>query len=168
MGREVKRVHIDFDWYEKTLQKSDYNDSFHCDTWKGYLMDGIECPLCDGTGKNKSGKQCPECYGEEKTSPKIEPPKGYDFEKTNGYQIWQNVSEGSPVSPVFLKPEDLAKWMVENDTSITRGTTYEAWLKMIKKEGSAPSMVGNSAQGIKPGTSLYENKSDAEQKGDEQ
>ena len=150
MGRNVKRVHVDFDWFEKTSK-----DGGWAENWKGYIMDEIECPLCDGTGITTSGTQCPVCYGEGKTNPRIEPPKGYDFEKTDGYQIWQDVSEGSPISPVFLKPEDLAKWMVDNDTSVTQGTSYKAWLKMIKEEGGAPSMV-SMGDGMKSGTSLYE------------
>lgn len=134
MGREVKRVHIDFDLFEREGQT----------TWEGYLLDAIKCLLCDGTKKTLKGKDCPSCYGEGEVSPKVEPPKGWDIGKTNGYQIWQDVSEGGPVSPVFLKPEDLAKWMVENDDSITNDTTYEQWLNFIKEESSAPSMVMTS------------------------
>lgn len=148
MGREIKRVDKDFDWYEKTKDKStDYPK-----TWKGYLLDdNLLCFLCDGTGKNIKGGRCSLCYGERKIAPRVEPSWGY------AYQIWENVSEGSPVSPAFEKPEELAKWMVENDTSITKGTSYEAWLKMIKEEGSSPSMVTNS-KGLVSGMDLYEEK----------
>lgn len=66
------------------------------------------------------------------------------------------MSEGSPVSPVFKKAEDLAKWMVKNDDSVTAGTSYEAWLQMIKEEGSAPSGIMSSDKGVQPGTALYE------------
>ena len=75
-------------------------------------------------------------------------PLNYKFKKMGekppngkGYQIWETVSEGSPVSPVFAKPEDLAEWMVENDTSITRDTSYDTWLAFIKAEGWAPSFM---------------------------
>ena len=146
MGREVKRIHIDFDLFER--------EDKH---WKGYLLGEVDCISCDGTGKNLKEKTCPSCYGECKSTPTIEPPKGYDFEKSDGYQIWEDVSEGSPVSPVFMKPEDLAKWMVKNDTSITAGTSHKAWLNMIKEEGSAPSGVMDS-EGFKSGMSLYEKK----------
>ena len=131
MGREVKRVHIDFDLFERE----------GATTWEGYLMDDVECLLCNGTKKNLKGKECPVCYGEGRVSPEVKPPTGYDWGKTNGYQIWQDVSEGGPVSPVFLKPEDLAKWMDENDDSVTRDTTYDGWLKFILEGGSAPSMI---------------------------
>ena len=140
MGREVKRVHIDFDLFERGEKESD--------TWKGYLLDEVECPLCKGSKKTLKKKECPLCYGTGKCSPTIEPPKGYDWEITEGFQIWQDVSEGGPVSPVFLKPEDLAKWMVKNDDSVTKDTTYEGWLKFIKEESSAPSMImGGSGLG---------------------
>jgi len=145
MGREVKRVHLDFDMFERE----------GAETWKGYLLDQIECPLCKGTGKNLKDKKCPLCYGDGKATPTIEPPKSWD-DKENGYQIWQDVSEGGPVSPVFKKPEDLAKWMVNNDTSITRDTSYEGWLKFIKKMGSAPSMIGGLG-GIKSGVAGLNN-----------
>lgn len=148
MGREVKRIHIDFDLFERGSEESD--------TWKGYLLDEVKCLLCNNKKKNLKGKECPLCYGEGTVSPQVGPPKGYDWEKTNGYQIWQDVSEGGPVSPVFLKPEDLAKWMVENDDSVTRDTTYKAWLKFIKEESSAPSMISNE-RGLQSGVAALNN-----------
>ena len=66
---------------------------------------------------------------------KEEPPKG------DCYQLWETVSEGSPVSPVFDTPERLALWLVENDDSVTKNTTYEQWMKFIVGDGWAPSMV---------------------------
>ena len=94
---------------------------------------------------------CPSCKGKASIWPskkielqaarwrKTEPPKG------EGYQIWETVSEGSSVSPVFVSPEDLACWMCENDTSVTKGTTFEQWMKFINGPGWAPSMIGSSS-----------------------
>ena len=90
-----------------------------------------------------------------KISPRFEPPKDWD-EKKNGYQVWQDVSEGSPISPVFKKAEDLAKWMVEHDDTVTAGTSYNAWLKMIKELGGCPSGIASSTSGVKSGMALYE------------
>jgi len=126
MGREVKRISLEFDWYERKGH----------DTWKGYLLDEITCPLCEGSELSHDGvKRCVLCYGAGKVCPKVEPEHG------EGYQVWQDVSEGGPVSPVFLKPIDLAHWMVENDDSVTRDTTFLQWLKFIKEESCAPSMI---------------------------
>ena len=60
MGREVKIVNLDFDWYDKHKSK----------TWKGYLFDdNFVCFLCDGNGKNIKGNECPLCCGEGKVAP---------------------------------------------------------------------------------------------------
>ena len=153
MGREVKIVSLDFDWYESHNREGDK----WAETWKGYLFDyDLVCFLCEEKKVNLKGKDCPLCDGEGKLAPRFEPPKEWD-DKKNGYQIWEDVSEGSPVSPVFKNPEDLAKWMVKNDDSITKGTSYEVWLKMIKKVGSAPSMIMVNG-GMSSGMSLYEEK----------
>lgn len=66
MGREVKRVPLDFG---ATIGK----------VWSGYL-------------------------GEKWTHP----PEG------EGYQLWETVIEGSPMSPVFSTSEGLARWMSDN------------------------------------------------------
>ena len=64
------------------------------------------------------------------------PPKG------KGYQIWETVSEGSPISPVFEKPEDLAQWMVSNDRrEATADMTYNDWLVFITKGQMAPTVI---------------------------
>lgn len=58
---------------------------------------------------------------------KLEPPKG------EGWQMWETTSEGSPISPVKETPEELAKWLADNNASSFGliGATYEQWLGMI-------------------------------------
>jgi hypothetical protein len=92
------------------------------------------CPTCGGSGYAPGQEELVK-LSEEWEMP--DPPKG------DGWQIWQTVSEGGPVSPVFSTPEALARWMATpgNDTSITRGRTYEQWLAFITGPGWAPSMV---------------------------
>jgi len=100
------------------------------------------CEICGGHGDDPATREASEAW--EKT----EPPKG------DGWQLWETVSEGSPVSPVFATPEELADWLVTpgNDTSVTEGTTREQWLKMIKA-GWAPSMV-LSEKGMQSGVAF--------------
>ena len=64
------------------------------------------------------------------------------------YQVWETVSNGSPVSPPFLAPEDLARWMVEHDNSSTKDVTYAEWVDFIREIQSAVSM-DNGASGVK-------------------
>lgn len=100
--------------------------------------------------------QCSECEGEGSiwTSPEAkleaelweskEPPSG------KGYQIWETVSEGSPVSPVFDTPEALAAWMAQNAEGVDKGTSYSQWLAFIQGPGWAPSFIG-TAEGLVSG-----------------
>ena len=97
MGREVKRVALDFDWPLSKVWKGFINNSFASNMWK-----------------------------------ETEPPEG------PGWQMWETVSEGSPISPVFKTKEELARYLVNNRWS--RGESFEQWLALIK-EGWAPSMV---------------------------
>ena len=58
------------------------------------------------------------------------------------FMMYEDVSEGTPISPAFATPEELARWLVENGASAFAGQTasYEAWLR-IAKGGYAPSAV---------------------------
>ena len=64
------------------------------------------------------------------------------------YQVWETVSSGSPISPPFLTPEDLARWMVDHDNSYTSDVTYEEWIVFIREIGSAVSF-GHGMSGVK-------------------
>lgn len=61
-------------------------------TWPGYVR---ECDVFECGG-------CVECEDEE-------PPEG------DGWQVWQDVSEGSPISPVFAERDSVVAWLVENE-----------------------------------------------------
>ena len=61
-------------------------------------------------------------------------------QKGEGWQMWETVSEGSPVSPVCRTTEELARYMELNPWSIQKAT-YDQWLKMITNGGYACSMV---------------------------
>ena len=58
------------------------------------------------------------------------------------YQMYQNTSEGTPISPPMETPEQLARWLADNDASALgdETATYEEWL-LVCQEGSAPSMA---------------------------
>ena len=127
MSREVKRVSFSFEW---ELQKP----------WPGFINPYlVDCPVCDGEGDNcgygimndESGWCIHPDFAElcEKWSP-IEPTPG------DGWQLWETVSEGSPVSPVCKTLEELTAWMVDNK--------YSAWAIQWVQEGKTwlPSGMG--------------------------
>lgn len=56
------------------------------------------------------------------------------------YMMYENVTEGTPISPAFATPEELARWLADNGASASgsRTASYEAWLNVCRG-GYAPS-----------------------------
>jgi hypothetical protein len=84
-----------------------------------------ECPHCQGSGTvwdSLEAKQAAEAWT------RTEPPVG------DGYQIWETESAGSPISPVFATPEELAQHMAGK-------TSYDTWLQFINGPGWAPTLA---------------------------
>lgn len=81
------------------------------------------CPTCKGTaGVETYPGQAADADAWNPT----EPPNG------DGWQLWETTSEGSPVSPVFDTPEDLARWCVAGATVFgSRRASYEQWLDIV-------------------------------------
>jgi len=61
------------------------------------------------------------------------------------YQMYEDTSEGTPISPVMETPEALAHWLADNGASSfgSDTATYEQWLRVCGG-GYAPSIVINS------------------------
>ena len=59
------------------------------------------------------------------------------------YQMYETVTEGTPISPVCASPEELAQWLTDNKASmsVNMTATYEQWLTMIVSESSVPSFI---------------------------
>lgn len=142
MGREVKRVPIDFSWPVGKI-------------WPGYLIstcpsEHITCEECRAAavmrGMKMTTYDCPDYSGI------TDPPKG------DAWQMWENTSEGSPISPPCATPEDLARWLADNNASSfgSQTATYEQWLAMIM-QGWAVSAVlvdGNMVSGVEAASCL--------------
>jgi hypothetical protein len=67
------------------------------------------------------------------------------------WQMYEDTSEGTPISPVFATPEELARWLAVTGASAFADVTatHEEWLATIRR-GSAISMI-ISAKGIQSG-----------------
>lgn len=97
--------------------------------WKRFIkLSGLPkgwgiCPTCDGDRLDPAVREAYDAWTEE------EPPAG------PGYQVWETVSEGSPVTPVFADPEDLVSYLVTRQNYSREGA--RAFLKV----GDVPSLV---------------------------
>lgn len=78
----------------------------------------------------------------------VNPPDANDFmpvwpdsERTH-YMMYETTTEGTPISPAFSTPEELARWLTESNASANgyEGASYESWLRVCKG-GYAPLMV---------------------------
>lgn len=105
------------------------------------------CSECDGDGEHWPSPEAKQAY---ENWQEIPPPKG------EGYQIWETVSEGSPISPVFSTARDLAQHMATTKWGADRSTSFESWMKFIEGPGWAPSLIvqdGRVMEGVEAVTS---------------
>lgn len=98
------------------------------------------CPTCRGKGDTATDEQRAAHDAWEAQ----DPPQG------EGWQLWETVSEGSPVSPVFATEDALAEWMADP----ARG---DRWLPLpaaqrFVEAGWAPSLVVTPEAGVQSGT----------------
>jgi hypothetical protein len=94
-----------------------------------------DCPVCEGHGEiwfNEKIRELSENWYENE---KYDPPTG------EGWQVWETVSEGSPISPVFETPEELVTWLVGQGYS-------RAAAEGFVKVGNVPSMVYTPKTGL--------------------
>ena len=83
-----------------------------------------------------------------------------EAERTH-YQMYEDTTEGTPLSPVFPTPEELARWLADNGASSfgSMTATYDQWL-VTCRGASAVSMViarGRMMSGVEAMTELDAN-----------
>jgi len=116
MGRELKRVPLDFNWPLETI-------------WYGYQVSLCRenCYDCRIFAKTKGipllAYDCPDF------EILIGPPRG------DGYQLWMTTNEGSPISPVFATLDELCEWCEENATIFAyKKADKEEWRQMLEAD----------------------------------
>ncbi len=70
-------------------------------------------------------------------------------EQRTHFMMYENTSEGTPISPAFETPEELARWLADTGASAFGGTTatYEHWLATCRI-GHAASAVYSQSTGL--------------------
>jgi len=74
------------------------------------------CPACEG---HASVEAYPGQRAEADAWERTEPPAG------EGWQLWETVSEGSPVSPAFGSDEELARWLTTTEGGQAIGPPHQ-------------------------------------------
>jgi hypothetical protein len=120
-----------------------------CDLWSaankivaaaGLPKDWGTCKTCNGDAVDPKVKAAYDAWK------KTDPPTG------DGWQMWETTSEGSPISPVFASPEELARWLADTGASTfgSDTTDCDTWLRMINV-GWAPSAISGGGKGLRSG-----------------
>jgi hypothetical protein len=153
MGRSVRRVPKDWEHPKKEDGSGQYQP-MHDEPFKRAAQDWLDACLLWAKGEHPD--QNDEWAKEHNVKERYpfywqycgEPPDDQYYrpdwpeESRTHLQMYENTSEGTPISPVMETPEELAHWLADNNASAFAGqtATYEQWLATIKR-GWAPSMI---------------------------
>lgn len=159
MGREVRRVPAD--WQHPKAWNSYRGEDTYIPLYEGDFGGGYEALAAEwDEGRAKWQEGLCRSYGEgerwvpideedramrytdysgARPSPDDYMPNWPEEQRTH-YMMYEDTSEGTPISPAFATPEELARWLADNGASAFGGQTasYEAWLN-IARGGFAPS-----------------------------
>lgn len=145
MGREVRRVPAD--WRHP---KDEHTRRY--------------TPLFDGATYERRKNEWLDMLAEKGLQETLDyqgnPPNTDDYmpvwpeEQRTHLMMYEDTSEGTPISPAFKTPEELARWLADNDASAFGGdtATYEQWLATVR-DGYAVSAVMDS-KGLRSGVAF--------------
>lgn len=153
MGREIRRVPVD--WQHPLDTKGTYRPANHYHPlfdndyatavaeWKQAFADWE-------ADKDGERSRVTAAYGHYEYWDWSGCPPNRDYyrdrawtpEEATAYQVYETVSEGTPVSPVFATVDDLRRWLI-NDQGMS-----EAGADQFIGWGSVPSGIVNTATGV--------------------
>ena len=142
MGREVRRVPAD--WQHPKNERTGHYEPLH--DGGRYKRDADEFMA---TATSHGLQQAVEDFGGAPNTDDYMPVWSED--QCTHYMMYEDTSEGTPISPAFATPEELARWLTDTGASAFGDMTgsYEGWLR-VARGGFAVGMVV-SQTGIKSG-----------------
>ena len=146
MGREVRRVPAK--WEHPRDEQGHFRPMFDA-SYEERAKEFLERANRDGLQEAVDWMGCPERDDYMPTWP--------DSERTH-LQMYETCSEGTPISPVFATPEELARWLADNGASAfgRMTATYEEWMVIARGKSSVGSMVivgGREMSGVEAASS---------------
>jgi putative sterol carrier protein len=142
MGREVRRVPAD--WQHPTMKTGNYiplyGSSFseRLKDWEegnAKWNEGLRKDWSTGEWKPVEAEYRDQSFADwDGDRPKAEDyMPDWPVEERTHYQMYEDTTEGTPISPVMASPEQLARWLVDNNASAFAVMTasYEAWLRVF-------------------------------------
>ena len=143
MGREVRRVPAD--WQHPKNEDGNYiplhgrsysNEVAEWDESRDQWEKGFRRDYVTNGWKPKGGDDLGSYEDWDGPRP-VEAnymPDWPDDQRTH-LQMYEDTSEGTPISPVMATPEELARWLTDNNASAfaSMTATYDQWLATIKR-----------------------------------
>ena len=159
MGREVRMVPADWQHpkdggrYKPLLSGSFEERLQEWETGKEKWNEGLRADWNGGWKELSADEKAMSYEDWDGFKPACEDymPAFEDGEATH-FMMYENTTEGTPISPAFATPEELARWLADSGASAFAGqtATYEAWLSTCKS-GSAPSAMFSPQTGLVSG-----------------
>lgn len=138
MGREVRRVPAD---WEHPRNPDGYYMPLFDETYESVAEEWVKGCVSWNAGDHPDQKKYEETkdyqfYWDWAGTPpdkKYYRPDWPEIDRTH-IQMYENTSEGTPISPVMDDPKKLARWLADNEASafVNTTATYEQWLSMIE------------------------------------
>lgn len=159
MGREVRMVPPDwehpkkFNDYTRKLEFIPLMDGFEVantkwcearDKWaEGFIEQwNLNAPSTwKPKGPDHEGMPFEEYEGSQPLAEDYMP--SWPTSERTHFQMYEDTSEGTPISPIFATAEELARWLADTGASSFAAMTasYEAWLNLILSGSASISMV---------------------------
>ena len=154
MGREIRRVPPN--WEHPKDDRGKYQpqmDSNYLESLNEWIENHRKWEAGEDKDREESGcRFFAEWHGE---PPSVAYYCNYTSSEATWYQLYENVSEGTPLSPPFETPEELVEWLSINpdfwDTQWSRKGA-----EGIVKSGYQPSFMIGGGTGIMGGNDLAE------------
>lgn len=132
MGREVRRVPAD--WVHPKNEHGKYAPLYE---GRRYTKAAAEfLSMVNKQGLQEAIDYCGQAPDKNDYMPSWSP------EEATHYMMYEDTSKGTPISPAFATPEELAQWLADTNASAfgNTGASYDGWLR-VARGGYAPSMV---------------------------
>lgn len=132
MGREVRRVPAD--WQHPKNEYDRYKPLYPGELYKANADGFLEKSNAEGL------QEAIEWYGQAPDQNDYMP--NWPASERTHYMMYEDTSKGTPISPAFATPEELARWLADTGASAFGKETasYEGWLR-VAQGGWAPSAV---------------------------
>ncbi len=161
MGREIRRVPLAWEHPKYTAEDAPYQNRIghykpvYDRSYSEARTEWLEGLRAWEAGENPDRDKHPDYdYWEWEGAP---PDRAYympDLPEDTplGYAFYETVTEGTPLSPTFATPEELAEWLSSNQDYWGRGPMSAEQAQRFVAAGWAPSFIaGPGISGLQPG-----------------